>query len=206
VVVHSSSDITVVLAGRPGSGKGTQAQRIASRLGLTHLSTGDVVRNALADACNDRADLRACVEAGRLVDDATMVELLQEALDVCSRRGVVLDGFPRTLPQAVLLLADRRVDLVVELEVPALRVAERLAGRRRDDDAPAVVERRLHEYERSTRPMLHWLDSRVRRITIDGDRPPELVEASLMEAILATRPGPVCARTTAPSSRTAAAS
>ncbi len=178
-----SHGFTVVLAGRPGSGKGTQGERIASTLGYAHLSTGDLVRRAM-DVDDPLGMLTSTVGMGGFVDDDTVFELLRAQLGRCAGMGVMIDGFPRTKAQAQLLLDERPVDLVLQLEVSARRVTERLLQRHRSDDGMAAVQHRLHQYEELTRPMLRWLARSVPRVVIDGDRPPEVVHEALRQAFV----------------------
>lgn len=185
---HSSRrhGITVVLAGRPGAGKGTQAERVASQMGLVHVSTGDLVRDEVARGTTLGRALHAAVTAGRLVDDRTMLDVLARALDdIGPRRGVLLDGYPRTVAQATALDALRPIDLVLELDVPARRIIERLRARARDDDTVAAIDARLHVYDVETRPMLRVFDARGALVTVSGDRAPELVAADIVRTLAA---------------------
>jgi adenylate kinase len=176
--------MTVVLAGRPGAGKGTQAERVASQMGLVHVSTGDLVREEVARRTTLGRTLDATIAAGRLVDDRTMVDLLGRALDdIGPRRGVLLDGYPRTVAQAAALEMRRPIDLVVELDVPARRIIERLRARARDDDTVDAIHARLHVYDVDTRPMLRTFDARGALVTMSGDRAPELVAADIIGAL-----------------------
>jgi len=130
----SGSSQRVVLLGAPGAGKGTQAATIAARLGLAHLSTGDMLRAAVAAGTEAGRQAKAHMDAGRLVPDSVVLAVLFERLGQ-GQGGFVLDGFPRTLEQALALdarLAEwgRPLDQVVELHVPDARLTARLVGRR----------------------------------------------------------------------------
>jgi adenylate kinase len=187
---HSSrrDGITIVLAGRPGAGKGTQAERGASQMGLVHVSAGDLVRDEVRRGTPLGRELHATTTAGRLVDDATMLDLLRRALDeIGPQRGVLLDGYPRTVAQAAALGTRRPIDLVLELDVPARRIIDRLRARGRDDDTVAAIQARLHVYDIETRPMLRAFDARGALVTISGDRPPELVAAEILGTLAAWR-------------------
>jgi adenylate kinase len=189
-VAHSSrrDGITVVLAGRPGAGKGTQAERVASQMGLVHVSTGDLVRDEVRRATPLGRDLHATVTSGHLADDAAILELLGRALDdIGPRRGVLLDGYPRTVTQAAALETRRPIDLVLELDVPARRIIERLRARGRDDDTVSAIHARLHVYDVETRPMLRAFDARGALVTISGDRAPEIVAADLLGTLTTWR-------------------
>ena len=174
-------EITVVLAGRPGAGKGTQAELVASQMGLVHVSTGDLVRDEVARETTLGRALHSTLTAGRLVDDQTMLDLLARALDdIGPRRGALLDGYPRTVSQSTALDTLRPIDLVLELDVPARRIIERLRARGRDDDTVAAIDARLHVYDVETRPMLRVFDARGALVTISGDRAPELITADIL--------------------------
>ncbi|HWP34291.1 MAG TPA: adenylate kinase [Thermodesulfobacteriota bacterium] len=126
----------VLLMGAPGSGKGTQAKRLAAHLGVPHVSTGDLFRMHMEQGTALGRTARAYVEAGRLVPDEIAIEMVAERLDrPDARGGSVLDGFPRTLPQAEALdrmlgARGRRVARAVVLEVPEAELLRRLSGRR----------------------------------------------------------------------------
>ena len=128
--------LRLVLFGAPGVGKGTQAAEIRRRAGLPHISTGDMLRQAMKDGSPLGRRVRDVVERGDLVPDALIGEIMEERLSrPDARLGFLLDGFPRTAPQADLLdrvLAARgqRLDGVINLEVPEAEIVERLAGRR----------------------------------------------------------------------------
>lgn len=139
------------MLGAPGAGKGTQASRLASDFGVPHVSTGDMLRDGIRRGLAVALEARATIDRGELVDDATMIAIVQERLARDdARRGVVLDGFPRTVSQARALDALAETDdmgalVVVELNVPAGVLIERLTSRRvcadcgRGQEPPAVA-------------------------------------------------------------------
>ena len=121
----------LIFLGPPGAGKGTLAAKAVDILGLPHISTGAIFRAALADGTPLGLRVKAIMDAGKLVDDETTIELVKERLardDV--KKGYILDGFPRTIPQAEALAKFSSVDKVVNFDIPDESVQERLGGRR----------------------------------------------------------------------------
>lgn len=174
----------IVLAGRPGAGKGTQAAAAVTQFGLTHVSTGELVRSAITSGTALGAEVAALSRSGALVPDDIMLAMLERALQAIAPSSAVLfDGFPRTLAQADALRALHPIDLAVELVVPARRVVERLGARRRVDDSDSAIAARLSIYERETRPMLRQFDAHGVLVTVDGDQLPELVTANLCHVL-----------------------
>lgn len=156
--------MNVLLLGIQGSGKGTQAKRIAAEYEIPHISTGDILRQNIADGTELGTRVQAILDRGDLVPDETMVELIRDRLsqdDAAS--GFVLDGFPRTTAQADALdemLAEiaRPLTIVFELQVPDDVARERMAKRAREedrsDDTPEVIDRRIELYHRETEPIV----------------------------------------------------
>jgi adenylate kinase len=131
----AGNDVRLVLLGRPGAGKGTQSARLARHYGVPHVSTGEILRAAVRDQTEVGARARQYMEAGELLPDDVVVAIVADRLAADSDviGGFLLDGFPRTVPQAEALLevtAPRGVDLVIDLDVPTVVVLGRLAGRR----------------------------------------------------------------------------
>ena len=130
----------IILIGPPGAGKGTQCQRLLDLLAVPHLSTGEMLRNAVRQATPEGVAARQYMEQGQLVPDALIVGMVIKRLELADcRKGFLLDGFPRTLPQAATLddLLERRamsVDGVIELAVPREELVRRMTARRRADD------------------------------------------------------------------------
>jgi adenylate kinase len=194
-------NMRLVLLGAPGSGKGTQAEMIVSRLDIAHLSTGAMLRAAVASNSTVGREVKAVMELGDLVSDDIVVRIVAQRLqkdDVKS--GYVLDGFPRTVAQAAALdqvLADRgeRLDAVVELKVVAADLLHRIVARAaqavadgkkpRADDNPETFTMRLQAYEELTAPLVDYYRSKAVLKSVDGMQPPEAVTTAIREAIKA---------------------
>ena len=163
----------LVIFGRQGAGKGTQSQRIVDAFGVVHVSTGDMLRAAIAAETELGLAAQKIMDAGGLVDDDTMIGIVAERLaegDIIER-GVLLDGFPRTPTQAeelVRILGSRHIDAAINLEVSVEEVTARMLERGRDDDTPEAIAKRLGLYESQTRPLLEWFDERGLLLVVDG--------------------------------------
>lgn len=175
------SSKVVIMLGPPGAGKGTQAGRISAALGLPHVSTGDLFRANLSQETELGKQAKGYMEKGELVPDQLVIDMLFDRVaEPDCVEGYLLDGFPRTVPQAEALEA--RLD-DVELTVLCLLVddevlVERLAGRGRDDDQPAVVRQRLAVYHEQTSPLIAYYTERGLLKSVDGaGTPDEVFEA-----------------------------
>lgn len=163
----------LAIFGRQGAGKGTQSQRIVDAYGVVHISTGDMLRAAIADETELGLAAQSIMDEGGLVDDETMIGIVGERLaqpDIVER-GVLLDGFPRTPTQAdelVRILGERSIDAAINLEVSIDEVTARMLERGRDDDTPEAIAKRLGLYESQTRPLLDWFDERGLLLEVDG--------------------------------------
>jgi adenylate kinase len=166
--------VRLLLVGPPGAGKGTQAVRLAERLDVPHISSGDLFRANLRPGAETPIGLEAkrYIDAGDLVPDSVTIAMMRERLaEDDAAKGFVLDGFPRNLSQAHSLdqlLAERGedIDTVVELKVPEDELVRRLLGRGRTDDTEDVIRRRQEVYRDETAPLLeHYRD---RLVTIDA--------------------------------------
>ena len=174
----------LILLGPPGAGKGTQAQRLVQRHGIIQLSTGEMLRAAVAAQTPVGLKAKDVMAGGGLVPDEIVIGIISDRLDQPdAARGFILDGFPRTVPQAQALddLLKRkhiRLDAVVELRVneSALlqRVENRVAEMRargeevRIDDTPEVLSKRLASYRSLTEPLIHYYSERRKLLTVDG--------------------------------------
>lgn len=170
--------VRLVLLGPPGAGKGTQAERLARDLGIPHVSTGVILREAAEQGTDLGKKAKAIMDAGQLVSDEIMLGIIRERLaaEDCAE-GYILDGFPRTIPQAEALddmLDERSAPPVViaSLDLDEEELRRRIAGRRnevaRSDDAEETVLNRFKVYQAKTRPLLDYYGSRVRRIDAQG--------------------------------------
>ncbi len=165
--------LVLVILGRQGSGKGTQAAMLAERYGVVHVSTGDMLRAAVAAGSELGLRAKAVMDAGDLVGDDIMIGIVGERLadDDIQTRGVLLDGFPRTTAQADALaeiLGGTGPDMALNLDVPIAEVTERMLARGRDDDTEEAISRRLELYEAETAPLLAWFEERGRLTVVDG--------------------------------------
>jgi adenylate kinase len=205
--------VIVVLVGPPGSGKGTQAKVLTERLGIPHLSTGDMLREAKKAGTLEPKYVELMAKGGLLPDEKVMQLIDERTRAADCEDGFLLDGFPRTVPQAegleqVLESRGREVDVVLQLDVPRDRLEERLVNRRtdkrtghiyhliynpppsdaeldhRDDDRPEAVAKRLNAYESMTAALLPFYEERGLLRRIDGVGDP----AAITERIFAALP------------------
>lgn len=177
--------LRLVLFGRQGAGKGTQAARLADHYGAPHISTGDMLRDAADEGSPVGLRVKEIVDAGKLVSDELMIDVLQDRLahaDV-QAAGFILDGFPRTMSQAEALLGFTDIDVAVNLEVPYDIVVERMQERGRSDDNPAAITARLNTFETQTLMAVAYLDRLNLVVTIDGIGEPDEVFERLVKAI-----------------------
>jgi adenylate kinase len=168
----------LVLLGAPGSGKGTQAARLKTDLGVPHISTGDMLRAAVAAGTPTGLKAKAVMDAGRLVSDDILLAMLEERLaQPDAKSGFILDGYPRNLAQAdaldhLLARIGQPLDAVVKLEVPNEtiigRCEIRYAAEHRKDDDPAVVRDRLKVYAEQTAPVADFYAKRGTLQVVDG--------------------------------------
>ncbi|SCW91059.1 Adenylate kinase [Sphingobium faniae] len=189
----------LIVLGPPGAGKGTQAQRLVERHSIPQLSTGEMLRAAVANGTEIGREAKAIMDRGELVPDDVINHMVSDRIDQedC-RRGFILDGFPRTVAQAEALTAMMeqkgfKLDAVIELKVDpsALiermekRVADTLAagGMVRSDDNPDTFARRLDEYRQKTEPLLNYYRRREELVEIDGMQGMDAVARDIASAL-----------------------
>ncbi|MEQ8717242.1 MAG: adenylate kinase [Acidimicrobiales bacterium] len=165
---------TVVILGRQGSGKGTQSALIVDVFGLVHVSTGDMLRAAVTGETELGRRAGELMERGELVPDDVMCGIVADRLarDDIVTNGVLLDGFPRTAPQAdeleSITAGTGGIDIALNLEVPVAEVTRRMLERGRSDDSREAIQRRLHLYEEQTSPLIEWFSERDLLTVVDG--------------------------------------
>ena len=188
--MESAAAPVVVLLGPPGSGKGTQADRLREEQGFVPLATGDLLREAREAGTDLGRQAAEYMDRGDLVPDELIDAMLAEELAGLDGKPVLLDGFPRTVAQAdalaeVLADHDRELDRVVLVEVPDDVVAERIGsrGQGRADDDPETVRERLRVYHEQTEPLVAYYDERGLLRRVDGEGGVDDVQSAIRAAL-----------------------
>ena len=168
-------NLRLVILGRQGSGKGTQCLRLSESYGIIHISTGDILREAVATQTELGKKAKLIMDAGDLVPDEIINGIVAERIEMKDvlENGFILDGYPRTSDQAQalegeLLSKGLSLDLAINLEVPVDEVTQRMLDRSRADDTEEAIIRRLEIYENVTAPLLKWFEDRNNLVVVDG--------------------------------------
>jgi adenylate kinase len=182
--------VRLLLIGAPGSGKGTQATRLAEHFGMTHISSGDLLRQHVTEGTALGREVQQYVQRGDLVPDALLMDVLRKPVVAASKTGgYVLDGFPRTVQQAQIAYAVAKdlgveAQVAVHLDVPREELVRRLLARGRGtDDTADVIEHRLEVYMEHTVPMLDYYQQREELVRVDGGRTPDEVSWALVSEL-----------------------
>ena len=184
----------IVLLGAPGSGKGTQAARMVERLGVPHISTGVLLRNAAKRGTELGLKAKSLTDRGELVPDDIMTDMIEERLsrpDVAN--GFILDGYPRNLSQAksldsMLERLGQPANEAIQIDVDPEQIIKRLAGRankeQRSDDAAEVVRNRMRVYHEQTAPVIDYYEGRGMLTHVLGDGPVEVVLERILSVLV----------------------
>ena len=208
--------MNVIFLGPPGAGKGTQAVRVCERLGIPQISTGDILRRAMREQTPTGLAAKSYVDKGQLVPDSVVIDIVRERLaqEDCAG-GYLLDGFPRTVPQAEALAQFAHIDAVIDIDVSDEKLIERLSGRRvcpacggtyhishlkgdtcekcggkliqRDDDKAETVLSRLSVYHAQTAPLIDYYDARGLLRKVDGSAPMDDCFSAILIALGETK-------------------
>jgi adenylate kinase len=177
----------LLLIGAPGAGKGTQAERLAERFGIVHISSGDLLRQHVRDQTALGQTIKSYVDKGDLVPDAVVMDMLRKPVVAAAEAGgYVLDGFPRTVEQAKASFAvaqalGAEVQAAVHLDVPRADLVQRLRRRGRgSDDTEEVIDHRLQVYLQNTVPLLEYYAGREWMFAVDGSRSPDEVHEEIV--------------------------
>ncbi len=185
--------LNIVIFGAPGSGKGTQSERIVEKFGINHISTGDVLRAEIKNGTELGKTAKGYIDQGQLIPDELMIDILAGVLDSFEdSKGVIFDGFPRTIAQAEALkkmLADRgqEVSVMLDLEVPEDELMTRLIKRGKDsgraDDNEETIKKRLVVYHSQTAPLIDWFKKEEKYQHINGLGTMDSIFADIVAAI-----------------------
>lgn len=179
----------LVFFGPPGAGKGTQAQKLVNELSIPQISTGDILRAAVSNGTPMGKQAGPLMSAGKLVPDELVIGIVEERLkEPDCARGFLLDGFPRTIPQAealdkVLQKMNRRIEHVVSLEVSDAVIHERMKGRGRADDSPETVQKRLDVFRQQTAPLKAHYEKLGLLRTVNGVGTLDEIAAAIRKSI-----------------------
>ena len=205
--------MNVIFLGPPGAGKGTQAVRVCERLGIPQISTGDILRRAIKEQTPTGLAAKAYIDKGELVPDSVVIDIVRERLAAKDcENGYILDGFPRTVPQAQALATFAKIDAVIDIEVSDEKLTERLSGRRvclscggtyhvsrlngsttcekcgagliqRYDDKAETVLSRLKVYHAQTAPLIDFYAEQGLLKAVDGSQPMDDCFSAILSAL-----------------------
>ena len=184
----------LIFLGPPGSGKGTQAKILTDKLNLNHLSVGDLLRENILNKTELGNLASSYVKSGELVPDELIIDLMDSYITNVKNNGdifgIVLDGFPRTIKQALALenkikQLNVSIKAVINLDVLDQKILKRLAGRGRDDDKPELIKNRLKVYRDQTEPLLEFYNDRSLLKSINGDQTEVDVSNAIINVIKA---------------------
>ena len=185
--------LNIVIFGAPGSGKGTQSERIVEKYGINHISTGDVLRAEIKNGTELGKTAKGYIDQGQLIPDELMIDILASVFDSFKdSKGVIFDGFPSTIAQAEALKkmsAERGQDVsvMVDLDVPEEELMVRLIKRGKDsgraDDNEETIKKRLHVYHSQTAPLIDWYKNEKKYQHINGLGTMEGIFAEICEAV-----------------------
>lgn len=179
----------LIFLGPPGAGKGTQAQILAHLLQIPHISTGEILRENVAQATPLGTQAQSYMDRGELVPDELILAMVKERLSQPdAQSGWLLDGFPRNVTQATFLDQllqgiGQSYDTTINLEVPDEVIIERLLARGRKDDNEAVIRRRLAVYREQTAPLIDFYQSKQQLVSVNGNQSLEQVSTQLKQLI-----------------------
>jgi adenylate kinase len=187
--------VRLLLIGAPGSGKGTQAVRLADRFGITHISSGDLLREHVRNETPIGLTIKEYVDAGDLVPDSVVMDMLYKPVVAATEQGgYVLDGFPRTVEQAeaaydVAHRLGAEVKASIHLDVPNDELVRRLLARSRgSEDSQAVIAHRIEVYQQKTVPLLEYYAQREWLLTVDGSQSEDDVHEAIAEKVASMAP------------------
>ena len=187
----------IIMLGAPGAGKGTQAKQIADKYSIPHISTGDIFRANIKNGTELGKTAKSYIDQGQLIPDELMIDILASVFDSFEdSKGVIFDGFPRTIAQAEALkkmLAERNqgVSVMLDLDVPEDELMVRLIKRGKDsgraDDNEETIKKRLHVYHSQTSPLIDWYKQEGQYQHIKGQGALEEIFADVCAAIDAAK-------------------
>lgn len=179
----------LIFLGPPGAGKGTQAQTLAESCKIPHISTGDILRNEVAQGTPLGIQAKSYQEKGELVPDQLILDMVSQRLSQSdAQSGWILDGFPRNVAQAKFLdelleKLHQKCDRVINLEVPDEIIVNRLLGRGRPDDTEQVIRRRLEVYREQTAPLIDYYSQRQQLVSVQGNQSMAEVTEDLKKSV-----------------------